>query len=143
MNKNKKDLLILLLFGILWAWKPISYEDVVRNQLIREKTVVTNLNFNGGGQNSQGKSSIGRKILLEKLFPDWSDRVDFQKKQQKFFESGRKRLISAKRVRVKIKLTPEEQDAFDYFSGTGFYKKHQSPETFPNKLILGKVFLKR
>ena len=55
--------------------------------------------------------------------------IGIEKKQQKFFESGRKKSISAKPVRMKIELTPEEQDASNYFSGTGFYKNHQSPET--------------
>jgi hypothetical protein len=87
--------------------------------------------------------SIGKKILLEKLFPDWPERVDFQNKQQKFFESGRKKQISAKRVRRKIQLTPEEQDAFNYFSRTGFYKNYQSSKTSPNIFDTRESFLKK
>lgn len=38
MNRTLKNLLILLFFAILWTCKPISYQDLVRNQSIREKT---------------------------------------------------------------------------------------------------------
>jgi len=131
--------LISLFFAILWICKPICYSDLVRNQSIREKTVV----LTGGQQDSRNKSSIGKKILLEKLFPDWSERVYFQNKQQKFFKSVRKKQISAKRVRTKIQLTPEEQDVVNYFSGTGFYKNYQSPKTSPNIFDTRESFLKK
>jgi hypothetical protein len=60
MNRTLKNLLILLFFAILWTCKPISYQDLVRNKSIREKTIV----LTGGQQDSRGKSSIGKKILL-------------------------------------------------------------------------------
>lgn len=41
----------------------------------------------------------------------------------------------AKRVRVKFKLTKQEQDAFDYFNGQNFYKYYQSLETPPHIYI--------
>jgi hypothetical protein len=71
------------------------------------------------------------------------ERVDFQNKQQKFFKSGRKKQISAKRVRKRIQLTPEEQDTFNYFSSTGFYKNYQSPKTSPNIFDTRESFLKK
>jgi hypothetical protein len=52
MNRTLKNLLILLFFAILWTCKPISYQDLVRNQSIREKTIV----LTGGQQDSRGKS---------------------------------------------------------------------------------------
>lgn len=143
MNRTLKNLLILLFFAILWTCKPISYQDLVRNQSIREKTIEKTIVLTGGQQDSRGKSSIGKKILLEKLFPDWPERVDFQNKQEKFFKSGRKKQISAKRVRKRIQLTPEEQDAFNYFSSTGFYKNYQSPKTSPNIFDTRESFLKK
>ena len=139
MTRNIQPLLILLAFVSLWTCKPISYQELVRNQSIREKTIV----LRGGQQDSRGKSSIGKKILLEKLFPDWPERVDFQNKQQKFFKSGRKKQISAKRVRKRIQLTPEEQDAFNYFSSTGVYKNYQSPKTSPNIFDTRESFLEK
>ena len=125
--------------GALLFNESVSHPQDTRYQ--HQKIVTVLQTSSGGGQDD--KSGVGRKILLEKLFPDWPDRVDFQKNQQKLFDSGRKKLISAKRVRVKINITPDEQDAFDYFSGTGFYKKYQSPETFPNKFDTWKSFLKK
>lgn len=123
--KNTNRIFVLLLFGILWICKPIPYEDVVRNQLVRQEV----LDLKGGSQYSTGRSSIGMKILLENLFPDWSERVDYQKKQEKFLQSGRKKLREGNRLRMKIKLTPQEQEAFDYFNGTGFSEKYQNPKT--------------
>ena len=128
-RKKSTTIFILSIFSILWICKPIPYESVshLQDTHYQDQKIVTVLQTpSGGGQDD--KRDVGRKILLEKLFPDWPDRVDFQKNQQKLFDSGRKKLISAKRVRVKIKITPEEQDTFDYFSGTGFYKKYQMPK---------------
>jgi len=34
-----------------------------------------------------------------------------------------------------VSLTPQEQDAFDYFHGTGVYKDYQNPKTFPVNII--------
>ena len=42
---------------------------------------------------------------------------------------------------MKIKLTSQEQDAFDYFNGTGFYKNHQNPKTLPNIFDTRQSFL--
>jgi hypothetical protein len=67
-RKNLKNLLILLLFAILSTCQPISYQDVVRNQLIREKNVVHNLtNLRGGQQDSRGKSSIDDAAFVKPI----------------------------------------------------------------------------
>lgn len=44
---------------------------------------------------------------------------NYQNQQEKFLQSGRKKLKEAKRVGMPntISLTPQEQDAFDYFHG--------------------------
>ena len=54
------------------------------------------------------------------------------KKQEKIYQSGLARIAEAKRLRVKFKLTKQEQDAFDYFNGQNFYNYYQSLETPPN-----------
>ena len=102
---------------------------MVKYQSIRQEV----LGLQGGGQDSTGRSSNGMKILLENLFPDWPERVDYQKKQEKFLQSGRKKLREGNRLRMKIKLTPEEQEAFDYFNGTGFYENYQNPNIFDTR----------
>lgn len=65
------------------------------------------------------------------------------KYEQKFFKSGRKKQVSALRGRKKIQLTLEEQDAFNYFSGTGFYKNYQSLDTSPNRFDTRESFLEK
>lgn len=70
-------------------------------------------------------------------------RVNYQNQQVKFFQSRIKKFAEAKRVRMpnRIKLTPQEQDVFDYFHGTGFYKDYQNPKTSPNIFDTRKSFL--
>lgn len=70
--------------------------------------------------------------MLRKHFPDLEERMNYQKKQEKFYRSGLARITEAKRLRIKLKLTKQEQDAFDYVNGQNFYKSHQSLETPPN-----------
>lgn len=88
----------------------------------------------GGGSDSLNSSSnIGLKILLENLFLDWPDRVSYQKQQEKFYQAGKKKLREANRLRMgdRIKLTPQEKDAYDYFHGTGVSKDRQNPKNSP------------
>lgn len=70
--------------------------------------------------------------MLRKHFPDWEERMDYQKKQEKIYRSGLARIAEAKRLGVKFKLIKQEQDAFDYFNGQNFYNYYQSLETPPN-----------
>ena len=78
------------------------------------------------------EQTINRCEILRKHFPDWEERMDYQKKQEKIYRSGLARIAEAKRVGVKFKLTKQEQDAFDYFNGQNFYNYYQSLETPPN-----------
>ena len=70
---------------------------------------------------------------LEQHFPDWSGRMDYQKKQEKIFKS-------AMRKNPKF-YTKEELDARDYFQGNGFYKKQQDPRVKPNIFDTRQSFL--
>ena len=61
---------------------------------------------------------------LEQHFPDWSDRMDYQNKQEKFYKSAmlKKREIQRLRIIETSNLyTKEELNAIRYFQGTGFY----------------------
>nr|UDP55536.1 hypothetical protein orf158b [Schizostauron trachyderma] len=138
MSKSNR-IFVFVLIGILWICKPMPYEDVFRNRLARQEV----LQNRGGGQDSTVTNSTGLKILLENLFPDWADRVAYQKQQEKFFQSGKKKLQEATRVRMSnsIKLTLQEQDALDYFHGAGFYKDHQDSNILPNIFDTRQSFL--
>ena len=85
-----------------------------------------------GTQALELEQRINRHKMLINHFPDWEKRMDYQKEREKFYRSGLTRIAQAKRVRVDYKLTKQEQDAFDYFTGQNFYKDYQSLETPPN-----------
>jgi len=65
---------------------------------------------------------------LEQNFPDGARRMDYQKKQEKFFKSAMRKKREMIRLRIKEDpkfYTKEELDAMDYFQGNGIYAKYQ------------------
>ena len=80
---------------------------------------------------------------LEQHFPDWDGRIEHQRKQEQLYESAMKRERESKKLGIgqSFKVTEEELDAIAYFQGTGFYRKHQDPETKPNILDTRQTFL--
>lgn len=81
---------------------------------------------------------------LEECFPDWQGRIDFQRKQEKFYKSAMKRqaaLRDTKMIDIRTRYTKEELDAIAYFQGTGFYEKQQNPKTKPNIFDMRQSFL--
>ena len=77
-------------------------------------------------------------------FPDWKERIYYQKKQEEFYKSAMKRKKEIKRIRLlynKNYYTNEELDAMDYFNGTGFYQKKQDPKQKPNIFDTRQTFL--
>jgi len=83
----------------------------------------------GGGSESSGSStSSAFHRQLEQYFPDWAGRMDYQKKQEKFFKSAMRKKRELIRLRMKEDpkfYTKEELDARDYFQGNGIYAKYQ------------------
>ena len=88
----------------------------------------------GGGREDSGFLGKRKKFdldfhrKLEQHFPDWSARMNYQKKQEKFFKSAmrKKREIIRLGMKEDPKLyTKEELDARDYFQGNGIYAKYQ------------------
>lgn len=140
MNLNQK-LILGLSFGcvILSTFVDTNDKSNFNPSYSSVQSVVT---LNGGAQNKSSENTskisvpqaleqtINRREMLRKHFPDWEERMDYQKKQEKIYRSGLARIAEAKRVRVKLK--PTKQDAFDYFNGQNFYKYYQSLETPPN-----------
>lgn len=81
----------------------------------------------------KNKKKFQRK--LEKHFPDWDERMNYQKKQENFYKSAMKKQAELRRIKVMDKrnrYTKEELDAIDYFRGTGFYARQQDPKMKPN-----------
>ena len=83
------------------------------------------------GLRKRKKFDITFHRRLEQHFPDWVERMAYQKKQKEFYKLAMKKKRELKRLRIKENFnfyTKEELDAIDYFQGTGFYQKHQDPE---------------
>ena len=90
------------------------------------------------------KITKGQQILLEKFFPDYPQRINYQRKQSKLYKSAIAKMKEAKkfsRLSFQQSLTFEEQDALNYFNGDGPYKKHQDPATPPNLFDTRNSFL--
>jgi len=82
--------------------------------------------------------------MLRKHFPDWEERMDYQKKQEKFYKSTMLKKREIQRLRILETpnfYTKEELDAISYFQGTGFYSYHQSLGTPPNIFDTRRSFL--
>ena len=125
MNLNQK-LILVLTFGciILSTFVENNDNSSFNPTYSSVQSVVT---LNGGAQNRSFENppkisvpqaleqKINRREMLRKHFPEWEERMDYQKKQEKIYRSGLARIAEAKRCRVKFKLTKQEQDAFDCF----------------------------
>ena len=152
--KDSTRILILSVFSIIWICKPIPYETVSYRQYVlhqHQKTVnkVLEIPYSGGREstsNSFKKEKIDLSFhrRLKQHFPDWNERMDYQKKQEKFYKLAMKRKKELKRLRVldkKSYYTKEELDAMNYFQGTGFYITYQDPKVKPNIFDTRQSFL--
>ena len=84
---------------------------------------------------------------LEKHFPDWKERIDYQRKQEKFFNSAlkkQKQLQGLIQLRDQSKFyTKDELDSIDYFYGRGIYAAAQDPSEKPNIFDTRQTFLRK
>ncbi len=142
MNLNQK-LILSLSFGsiILSTFVETEEQSNFNPSYSSVQKVVT---LNGGELNrllentavpQALKQTINRREMLRKHFPDWEERMDYQKKQEKIYRSAmlKKREIQRLRILETPNLyTKEELDAISYFQGTGFYSYYQSLGTPPN-----------
>jgi len=137
----------------------IDHVRFERTPTVIDKNIASVLVINSGGerptrasdsvvlQTGSGKSKKFNIVFhrrLEKYFPDWKERMDYQKKQEEFYKSAMKRKKEIKRLRLldnKDYYTKEELDAMDYFNGTGFYQKEQDPKQKPNIFDTRQTFL--
>ena len=81
---------------------------------------------------------------LEQSFPDWDERMDYQKEREKLYEAAIKRRAQLRQtglLDLPQRYTDEELDALAYFAGTGFYKSEQDPKKKPNKFDTRQSFL--
>ena len=112
----------------------------------------------GGARDPEKINSLNKRISLRKIknfdptfhrrlkeaFPDWKERMDYQKKQEEFYKSAMRKRKELKKLKIKYNsnfYTKEQLEAIDYFQGTGFYKKQQDSKTKPNKFDTRQSFL--
>lgn len=125
----------------------------------RETNVSSVLAITSGGDGSKGRSGsfvlqtgLGKRKKfnivfhrrLEKYFPDFNERIAYQKKQEKFYKSSQKKRGELKKLRIKERpnfYSKEELDAISYFQGTGIYEQYQDPKLKPNLLDTRQTFL--
>ena len=103
------------------------------NSDLNEIVLVKNPSISNRKNKKKFDLSFHRK--LEKHFPDWEDRMNLQKKQEKFYKSAMEKQAELRRTRMMDKrnrYTKEELDAIDYFQGSGFYARQQDPKMKPN-----------
>ena len=137
-------------FLLFVLWLNFSPTDESPPQTL--ETIVTSRGGNAGAgspsseiSNKSDEKQFFRE-MLKAYFPDRDDRVNYQKKQEKFYKSARAKFQESKRLRLSNEsflklLTVEEKDALDYFNGAGFYEKPQNSQTLPNVFDTRKSFL--
>ena len=72
---------------------------------------------------------------LKKYFPDWEERMAYQKKQAEFYKSAMRKKKEIVKLRMADDLnfySEKELDAINYFEGKGFYVRYQTPSVAPN-----------
>ena len=109
---------------------------------LRDKSKGRTLPINNRKNKKKFDERFHRK--LEQHFPDWQGRIDFQRKQEKFYKSAMKRqaaLRGTKMMDIRTRYTKEELDAIAYFQGTSFYQKQRNPKTKPNIFDTRQSFL--
>lgn len=78
-------------------------------------------------------------------FPDMLSRTKYESKQIKIVQGWNKKCEEARKfsTRKPLKPTQEEQNAIDYFNGTGMFSNYQKLSTPPNKYDTRNSFVKK
>ena len=100
---------------------------------------VVSQQFRAGGQgenlNIIQKMDPDFHRRLEKYFPDWEERMAYQKSQTEFYKSAmrkKKEIIKLRMVDDLNFYSEKELDAINYFEGKSFYARCQDPSVAPN-----------
>jgi hypothetical protein len=105
-------------------------------------SVVTSLS--GGNQKYPSNFDKNFHRVLQKGFPDSKRRVEFEESQRKFYNSALSKLDRTPTLTMQNKkklLSPEEQDAINYFTSQVLYRSQQDFRTKPNMFDTRESFL--
>jgi len=157
--KNGTRIFILSIFIAIWICKPIPYETLAYRIHQREEILSKVLAVAQGGGQGENSNSFVSNVLdlknkkrislsfhrrLEQHFPDCNERMAYQQRQEKFYESAMRKKREIKKLRIQEipnLYSKEELDAISYFQGTGFYIKHQNPKVKSNIFDTRQSFL--
>ena len=137
-------------FGLTLSSLDDSYDSYLMQADIRPKIEVSSalkIPPGGSGQESQikrKKFDLALHRRLEQHFPDWEQRMTYQKNQEDFYKSAIRKKREIKGLRIKENsnfYTKEELNAINYFHGTGFFQKYQHPKEKPNIFDTRQTFL--
>ena len=136
---------LIIIIRLTTVFTPINDNSFIHNpnSIYTEETILKlRAGSNSGKEIVTIRTSLGKKIKinikthrqLEKYFPDWKERIDYQKDRERVYQSAMRKRRESARLRLKedFALTKDEKDAIDYFSGRGFYAPHQDPSVPPN-----------
>lgn len=153
MIYDKKTIfcLCIILCGFFIIYQPEPNRTFNESQLIMEQI---SRGGSGSNQNKNNDNLLIRDIQmqedfhrrLDKLFPDWKERLDYEKNQYKFYQSAMKKqeeLNKRQLTNQKLYYTQPELTAMDYFNGVGFYEKQQNPHVKPNIFDTRETFIKK
>jgi hypothetical protein len=143
---------------IIFLFNSISFQNNKNSIILNNKvSSILVVNQAGGGSKKKSDSFVLQTISgkrkrfdilfhcrLEKYFPDNTDRIVYQKKQEKFYKAAQNKAKELKKLRIKETpdiYTKEELDSIHYFQKTGFYRKYQDPDVKPNIFDTRQTFL--
>ena len=134
------------LLGFCIFHEPVTTSS--QSQIVIEQVCISR----GGGSKSDSSSFVTPICLSKRKNFDpafhrrlekWSGRMAFQKKQEELYKLAMQKKREALRLGLKenFNRTAKEQDAVDYFNGTGIYAKYQDIRTKPNIFDTRQSFL--
>lgn len=143
MIKLLKQVVLVSLFGFLLGTILNPHSNPEFNSYENSISVVKSLRA-GGSQKYPSNFDKNFHRILQKGFPDSKTRVEYEESQRKFYKSARSKLYRTPTLTMQDKyklLSPEEQDAINYFTGEGFYRYKQDLRTKPNVFDTRESFL--
>ena len=96
MVKSLIRLINIICLIYLWVLNSISFvllEDTLQNQTISQSQQI--MSIRSGAFDKEDNPSKIPKSMLEKYFPDWTERMNYQNQQFEFLQSGRKKIREA------------------------------------------------
>jgi hypothetical protein len=135
--------MLVFLFGFLVG---LSLNHNSNPEFNSDDNSISVVNSFCGGGNQKYPSNFDKNFhrILQKGFPDSKRRVEFEESQCKFYNSARSKLYRTPALTMQDRnklLSPEEQDAINYFTGQAFYRSQQDFRTKPNMFDIRESFL--